>query len=124
MAELKPCPFCGGEEVSIDGYRDVFFVQCDDCGATFPMFDTLEEAASAWNRRAQPENKPLTLDELRRMGGGPVWMAKAKAWAFVSTVSTEPYAQVWYFTAQGFANTVLYYHEKFYRQKPERSVGE
>ena len=30
-------------------------------------------AIAAWNRRAQPSEKPLTLDELRQMDGEPVW---------------------------------------------------
>ena len=51
--ELKPCPFCGSTNIDITEYAAVMvFVQCDDCGATFPHFDGKEEAVSAWNRRA------------------------------------------------------------------------
>ena len=90
MITLKPCPFCGGEaEVTT---RDVepqgdqwygkniqTFVICTNCGAC--LFDDYfhdgfadeHEAIAAWNRRAQPENEPLTLEELRQMDGEPVW---------------------------------------------------
>ena len=72
-------------------------------------------------RRAQPENKPLTLDELGQLREAriPVWMGRVKEWIFVASVADAPYAQVWYFNAKGFAQTVLYHHEKFYRSKPK-----
>lgn len=67
--ELKPCPFCGGEpeitEVIDRTPRNLepvgFGVKCDqcgiivakiDCGVT-DWFETDEEAAAAWNRRAE-----------------------------------------------------------------------
>lgn len=74
MAELKPCPFCGGREVNYD-YRYVgrnrfreeayiTFLKCDICGAqTKAMsFDgndrddreaTEAKVMEAWNRRAE-----------------------------------------------------------------------
>ena len=51
---LKPCPFCGSKNISCEeGGKHVglWFVQCEECWATFPHFDTKEEAISAWNRR-------------------------------------------------------------------------
>lgn len=51
--ELKSCPFCGGENIDFFSQGAIaWFVQCDDCGATFPHFDSKAEAIEAWNRRA------------------------------------------------------------------------
>lgn len=55
--ELKPCPFCGGEacmqEHVFHGYTSTYGVVCLDCCAeTRQFYDTKEEAAEAWNRRA------------------------------------------------------------------------
>ena len=54
--ELKPCPFCGGEaEIyenniikSLPSYR----VFCANCySRTYGMYDKLDDAIEAWNRR-------------------------------------------------------------------------
>lgn len=97
MNELKPCPFCGAQvklmaiagepypptyEVNLgtvsEDSDDICYVHCPTCGANwhievrvdaFPM-DTI----AAWNRRPTPENKPLTLEQLRQMDGEPVYI--------------------------------------------------
>ena len=62
MAELKPCPFCGGEAelhhkydlTSIDGYS---YVYCKNCRVNTEMFpksydhSSDAKAIEAWNRR-------------------------------------------------------------------------
>ena len=49
---LKSCPFCGNIDITITNHHNMMvFVQCEDCGATFPHFDTEEQAVDAWNRR-------------------------------------------------------------------------
>lgn len=80
MDRLKPCPFCGGE-ARLRYFKPLGWVQCKKCGATsaavsdyYEETDGKEQAVAAWNRRAQPENEPLTLSELRGMGGEPVWI--------------------------------------------------
>ena len=78
MNELKPCPFCGGEADYYLG--DGGYVQCSHCLATIPYRYELpygegkKQAITAWNRRSDPENKPLTLEQLRQMDGEPVWV--------------------------------------------------
>jgi hypothetical protein len=88
-AELKPCPFCGGDKNTIcktdyDG-RDSYAVSCryPEChGAIFTLgygyFPTVDQAIAAWNNRALPaapmgvKVKPLGWkechEELRRKG--------------------------------------------------------
>lgn len=64
--KLKPCPFCGSEtEIIIehpyfDSKKTVYKMQCYThmpyCllyAAELLEYDTLEEAAEAWNRRAE-----------------------------------------------------------------------
>jgi Lar family restriction alleviation protein len=55
MAELKPCPFCGGEAAVIDNgcFVDVSCKNFHCRGwADSLMFKSKEEAIEAWNRRA------------------------------------------------------------------------
>ena len=59
MAELKPCPFCGGEakiklfKSGIFKRITVYYAECAVCGnQTKVQFET-EQAIEAWNRRAQ-----------------------------------------------------------------------
>ena len=94
LPALKPCPFCGSAGVLNDnGYErpvidmdtgayinmdikegDGFWCECPECGAILPGADTPEGAIEQWNRRDDPPNDPLTLDELRGMDGEPVWV--------------------------------------------------
>lgn len=75
MEKLKACPFCGSK-AKITDHGGFFTVGCQniDCAATIDLLEPNEENATYdWNRRAAPENKPLTLDELRQMDGERVW---------------------------------------------------
>lgn len=61
---LKPCPFCGSSNVTLEDITDeqgeLWMVQCNGCGISVccPGGEdgcadaTKEEAAAAWNRRA------------------------------------------------------------------------
>ena len=58
-AELKPCPFCGGEAVLTQEdcygyYHDDWLVFCEDCDLYlgFARQYAKEQAIAAWNRRA------------------------------------------------------------------------
>lgn len=68
--ELKPCPFCGGQNIDIDSCKGLEgcenFEECSSsqyhaivcnwnkggCGASSGYYPILEEAIKAWNRRA------------------------------------------------------------------------
>ena len=65
MAELKPCPFCGGTNVEVLNAleeqpemelvgmtKDNWNVLCHDCCAFGGTRRTAVEAVEAWNRRA------------------------------------------------------------------------
>lgn len=61
MSELKPCPFCGGLNQTIEGYLEYHFseafVQCDSCGARSETEEddllkkAKEKAIKIWNTR-------------------------------------------------------------------------
>lgn len=55
MAELKPCPFCGGKAEIYDGitfgFQRQYEPRCVKCECAIGLYDTEEQAAEAWNRR-------------------------------------------------------------------------
>ena len=60
MAELKPCPFCGGKAFLSEylyscepGRCTTQFVEFNGCHTTTYEYNTEEEAIEAWNRRAE-----------------------------------------------------------------------
>ena len=50
--ELKPCPFCGGEAVSMEPFDGVFSAMCQGCKCGGPITRQEELSIEAWNRRA------------------------------------------------------------------------
>ena len=70
MAELKPCPFCGGEAFRwhctpdgkfnsivterIRGYETTHYkIECKRCGCRTKVYATNKGCFNAWNRRAE-----------------------------------------------------------------------
>lgn len=81
MAELKKCPFCGGEaeyEVFNDGFFTWGRVECKQCGAmiTTPPVNTIE----AWNNRAtEADIRAMALDEvLAKVNTVNLWDSRDK----------------------------------------------
>lgn len=136
MDELKPCPFCGGKATiskTIDGMN--WQIVCrGECRCMSAYFAQKEKAIATWNRRPAPENKPLTLEQLRQMDGEPVWVVFAgnvdwppKAhWCFVRATKCilQVYpcavhqAKNWLYTEQDFNRGVA----NAYARKPEGSA--
>lgn len=59
--ELKPCPYCGGDDWSDirEESSDLHWQLCIECGSTGPVGDSLEDAAAAVNRRALPDREAV-----------------------------------------------------------------
>ena len=55
MAELKPCPKCGGEAEFIKLWESKIyngFIKCTKCGYEERLYSSKQNAVKAWNRRA------------------------------------------------------------------------
>lgn len=99
MNNLEKCPFCRGEAVRWNNEifkpiidengtyvnikneeADVFGVECSkaECPCQLIGFDTQEAADVAWNRRPQPDNPSLTLEDLQ-VRDKPVWVSTPHA---------------------------------------------
>ena len=70
MAELKPCPFCGGEAKYMNITEGIFisrFVTCTKCGIeTKRNYFRRGEAIKAWNTRKPMEAVVAELNETGR----------------------------------------------------------
>lgn len=51
---LKPCPFCGGDDVQVTFPPEPFGVECFNCYTSGPQSDSKPEAITAWNTRSAP----------------------------------------------------------------------
>lgn len=57
--KLEPCPFCGGQDITIENdtaMDDIisfdFYVVCHSCDSSTGAYRTRTEAVAAWNKRA------------------------------------------------------------------------
>lgn len=123
MSEIMKCPFCWGDaHIQGHGYSTAEYrVYCETCGCSTKMWsESKDKAIAAWNRRAQPKNEPLTLEELRKMRGQMVDVPESKFWvggsgSIADDGVYDPEDENGYWPFE-------YYGEWFaYRQKPERS---
>ena len=65
MADLKPCPFCGGEAeklTSIDGFTSIGCLNCNPFYGVMIQRNTEAEAIAAWNTRAERTCRSTTDD--------------------------------------------------------------
>ena len=67
MEELKPCPFCGSDNVEMKGqHAPEWWVICKDCKGSAAMRPMRQQAAADWNRRDAPKHAPrITHEEIR-----------------------------------------------------------
>lgn len=59
MAELKPCPFCGGEVALSRNYQGQWRIHCLDCEAIVWVGENQHKISvqEAWNRRVENEQR-------------------------------------------------------------------
>ena len=57
MIMIKPCPFCGHDDVEIDEVStSEFAVTCPECRVIGPVCGTIMESISFWNDRRGQES--------------------------------------------------------------------
>lgn len=62
MEELKPCPFCGGEEIMFEWEANYVSAFCEKCGSRAAFKTSLEEAAASWNARTERTCKQVITE--------------------------------------------------------------
>lgn len=53
--ELKPCPFCGSDNLILENADPYEWVFCEVCESAGPARMGEGEAEKAWNTRTEPE---------------------------------------------------------------------
>jgi Lar family restriction alleviation protein len=72
MDELKPCPFCGGDNLQLSshsGYRarmsptgEIFSIRCRGCEVTFPSEYKKDLLIGKWNNRS-PQDEGVSAQD-------------------------------------------------------------
>ena len=69
--KLKPCPFCGSDDVVVEETYTSGYVRCRDCGAEGGFRYSHDEAVAAWNRRTNAKELIARInvsdEQVRRM---------------------------------------------------------
>ena len=63
--EIKPCPFCGSEDVEVFSNYGRYFVTCCDCGSEGPNKEGKEEAIKGWNQRPYDFDMPAIVKKVQ-----------------------------------------------------------
>jgi hypothetical protein len=139
--KIEKCPFCGKQIAEIGNCKNMeeceHFEECPavepyvcvvcsinkgGCGASTGYQEGVEKAIAAWNRRANPENKLLTLEELREMGELPLWVLpndEEALWCVWDGACAEiPGVDYWRWELKDYGKTWI-----AYRRPLERSEG-
>lgn len=97
IPQLLPCPFCGKTDIRIDleDEHNHWRIMCEHCMAKISGYSK-SRTITKWNTRTQQEaelNEPLTLDELRKLNGEPVWLVDGdgnELWGLVDATNDPP----------------------------------
>ena len=91
MSELKPCPFCGSENVMIDDILDngTNTVFCGDCQSKSSNFCEYDAAAEQWNTRATQSEWISVDDRLPFDGQEVIACREDKVMACVFTIDYD-----------------------------------
>lgn len=66
VAELKPCPMCGGpgkDVINLHGREGLNVIECQDCGTCGPIWNDPWSRADSWNQRTPDSARALDLPQ-------------------------------------------------------------
>lgn len=117
MTETPKCPYCGAElEVTHAFVNDataahklVYTCFCRECGVYTPKRPTPEEAISAALHRAEPEMRPLTLEEVLELGKDEDSIVYIESRRFGGCGWYQPCAIIFDSSAEGQKNEIHFY---------------
>lgn len=92
-----------------------------DSDAGKALHDALDVAVSALRAQQEP-NAPLTLEELREMGGEPVWITPGGFWALVIASPGERVRLICNDGERVFADKEIELVGPIYRRRPEEGA--
>ena len=78
--EIKPCPFCGSEDVEVFPNYGRYFAACCDCGSEGPNKERKEEAIRKWNQRPYEYDMPAIVKKVQRMEAALKIFANPESW--------------------------------------------
>lgn len=92
MSEKPKCPGCGADMELMHLCKAAFCYACTKCGWDSPIGIDSESAFRMAMRRAEPENRVLTLEEATG-SDEPVWL-EAMSRVFIGDVCVSPDARM------------------------------
>lgn len=92
MSEKPKCPGCGADMELMHLCKAAFCYACTKCGWDSPIGIDSESAFRMAMRRAEPENRVLTLEEATG-SDEPVWL-EAMSRVFIADVCVSPDARM------------------------------
>lgn len=100
MSELKPCPFCGSENVQITSTNDKYFGLCRNCASGTGLWDTEKEATEKWNSRPEPEKPKVKTIHLSSLKDSDyVWILAGRCGIYRSVEKAKKEFPDWNVTA-------------------------
>ncbi len=120
--QLKPCPRCGRKGLIYYEGPKYYYAECEYCPIELhEIYFSAEEAAKAWNYRAEPPNAPLTPDDLRKMEGRIVYCTPLNDWVKVTKTGILFFGTADY---KGWCDIIADYGKTWlaYHRKPEEAI--
>ena len=109
MTETPKCPYCGADTRLNENNEGIYWYECRECNATGPTEKTPVEAFSAALHRAEPEMRPLTLEEVLELVKDEDSIVYIESRRFGGYGWYQPCAIIFDNSAEGQKNEIYFY---------------